>query len=740
MLAVLAASWFVLQGDAVAFSPNFWSRDENAGNCRPEGSGFRVVHSGTHDWSVNLGDPIPVRAGSALALYLKSGGTGAGKADISFVLRKGDQVVDWMAGRRAISTKPAVAKTTLLAAEGITSVQPRLTGDGPIDFSFSNVTVDRLTLATLGPNPKPVLLKNKWLKVRVNPADLSTRTTDLRNGKEWRTQGLAGAFAVTSVRSTATLVTIQAVTRDGLHPVELGIALEPKEAGISWHLKGDEIPTNVEFPGALETKPTSEIVLPMNMGIRFAAGDAAVGEQWMVGYGGHGLCMAFFGQLEDGAGALHLIGNSDDFALYVRRTDGRLASHPLWEPQDQTHLGYPRRLRTLFFDRADVTRLALRYRQDAKARGLVKTLAEKAKKSPNVQRVAQAVNLWTWSDKLPLAQAFRKAGIKNVLWSGGGSREELLGIQKLGFVPGRYDIYQDVMDPAKFPDLPWLHPDWVTAAWPNDLIRDASGDWIKGWVVQDKQGRDVPCGALCDVEALKYATQRIPADLKQNPYEARFLDTTTASPYRQCFDPRHPMTRTQSRVARMDLLQYITDLGLVTGSETGHEASVPHLTYYEGMMSLGPYRVADAGTDPPKRYDVLPEPVVKFQLGEKYRIPLWQLVYGDCTVSGWYWGDSSDKNLATWRRRDLWNILYGSQPLYFTDLAYFQAHRDRYVQSYHDVQAALSRVAMHRMVEFRVLTPDRSVQQTRWDNGTVITVNFGSKPFRGIAAEGYSIK
>ena len=34
------------------------------------------------------------------------------------------------------------------------------------------------------------------------------------------------------------------------------------------------------------------------------------------------------------------------------------------------------------------------------------------------------------------------------------------------------------------------------------------------------------------------------------------------------------------------------------------------------------------------------------------------------------------------------------------------------------------------MTDHRFLTPDRSVQQTHFANGVIVTVNFGDKPFR----------
>ena len=81
-------------------------------------------------------------------------------------------------------------------------------------------------------------------------------------------------------------------------------------------------------------------------------------------------------------------------------------------------------------------------------------------------------------------------------------------------------------------------------------------------------------------------------------------NATTASPWRECYDPQHPMTRTESRQFKMDLLRFVSEeCGLVTGSETGHEAAVPYVHYFEGMLSLGPYRVPDSGRDMQRMLD-----------------------------------------------------------------------------------------------------------------------------------------
>jgi len=733
----------VLMGapEPLTINPNFWSRDDRAGDCRWDATqnrdgrpSLRVTHTGTQDWAVNLGPPIPVTETLALHLQGDLRLSGTGDAALSFVVYQGETARQWAAGsvalRAATAWQTSTAKT--LVGAGVTRVQPRLVGNGTVDLWLGPVTLTRRAVPTLGAAAlAPITLKNDALIVVLDPKTLAAQVTDRRTGQRWQQRPAANGLVPSTIRRETRAVTVQAVDQDGESRVTVRVELDVTRPELKWRIEGKgPMGEDRSIPGAWVTTPASQHVVPMNMGIGFRADDPVMKGQWLVGYGGHGLSMAFYGQVDGAGGVLNIIDDPDDFLLRIDRENGRLEARPTWQAQ-RGQYGYPRRLRALFLPKADVTALALAYRQDAKARGNVVTLAQKAKKNPNVMRVARAVNLWNWTgDKLTLAKAVYDAGFRNVLWSGGGSPELLSAVKRMGFIPSRYDIYQDVMDPARLKDLPWIHPDWATSMWPDHLVTNAAGDLTKGWVVQDKQGKDVPCAVACDTEVLDLARERISGELKTHPFEARFIDTTTASEYRECYDLRHPMTRSDSKRARMKLLQLVTDLGLVTGSETGHEASVPHLVFYEGMMSLGPYRVPDAGTNPPRIVDELPEDVLTFQLGPKYRLPLWQLVYGDCTVSSWYWGDFSNKHLGTWDQRDRWNMLYGTPPLYFTDPENFAAHRARFIQSYRDTMRVVPLAAGQPMTAFRVLTADRTVQQTQWANGLLVTVNFGAKPFK----------
>jgi hypothetical protein len=180
----------------------------------------------------------------------------------------------------------------------------------------------------------------------------------------------------------------------------------------------------------------------------------------------------------------------------------------------------------------------------------------------------------------------------------------------------------------------------------------------------------------------------------------------------------------------MELLRYISeDCHLVTGCETGHDAAVPFLHYFEGMLSLGPYRVPDAGRNMQKIWQEVPDPVARFQLGHRYRLPLWELVYHDCVVAQWYWGDYNNKLPALWDKRDLFNVLYGVPPMFMFNRRGWEEAKARFVQSYRNTCPLARQVGYQAMTDHRFLTPDRDVQQSIFANGTRVTVNFGPTPF-----------
>jgi len=499
-------------------------------------------------------------------------------------------------------------------------------------------------------------------------------------------------------------------------------------------INGDGAMRPLAFPSPFATKPGDRLIVPMNQGLGYPVDEEHTGLGRMHTYGGHGLCMAFFGVVEDatGAGWMAILETPDDGAMDVRKgANGLWQAGVSWEPCKGEY-GYERKMRFVFFEKGGHVAMCKRYREHAKRIGLLKTFTEKAKKNPNIDLLIGAANIWSWDGKVKMATEMQEAGMERLLWSAGGTAEEIQALNaRPGILTGRYDIYQDIMDPANFDVIRHIHGDWVTEAFPHDINWAAPNVPRTGWEIERKDGTGmIPCAVICDAKAIPYARKRIAEDLKAKPYRARFLDTTVAAPWFECWHPDHPMTRSDSKRWKMELLRLVSEeFGLVCGSETGHDASVPFCDYFEGMLSLGNYRVPDSGRRMSVVWDDVPDNVMKYQVGEKYRLPLWELVYHDCVVAQWYWGDYNNKLPKIWRKRDLFNALYGTPPMYMLTRKMWEEQKDRFVESYKTTAPVARATGYSEMTDHRILTPDRTVQQTEFANGTIVTVNFGTTPY-----------
>jgi hypothetical protein len=579
----------------------------------------------------------------------------------------------------------------------------------------------------------PPTAENGVISVSISPADGTLLVVDKRAEQRWQQKAAAQGRIANLATQGREITATWRDTRTGLD-VSLSLEVDASKAEFTMALSASgDLRQSLRCVHPFVTEAGTYLVVPMNEGISYPVDDATVETRRLIAYGGHGICMPFWGATDGQRGYMAIIETPDDASISITRRDGKLCIAPEWDPQ-MGKFGYARKLRYVFFDKGGHVAMCKRYRAYAKETGLLKTLEEKRRENPNVDLLIGAVNVWCWEkDALAILKDMRSRGIERILWSNRQGPDVIRAMNEIpGVLTGRYDIYQDLMDPNVVKtQLRGVHPDWTQNAWPADIMRDEKGDWRKGWQVRGRDGKMYPCAVLCDRQALKYAAERVPAELKNSPYRCRFIDTTTASPWRECYDPAHLMTRSDSRHWKMELLRYMSqDMHLVTGSETGHDAAVPFVHYFEGMLSLGPYRVPDAGRQMQRIWDEVPERVAKYQLGHQYRLPLWELVYHDCVVAQWYWGDYNNKLPSLWTKRDLFNALYGTPPMFMFSRSFWEQNKDRFAQSYKDTCTVARAVGYAEMTDHRFLTPDRAVQQTSFANGVVVTVNFGDKPFR----------
>jgi hypothetical protein len=698
---------------------------------------LHIEHHGEQDWSLEPAGRLPVRAGDLfeMEVWLKVQGSGSATLGAATFNEKG-QALQWDFGGRTVRARPDWYRvsTRFVVPAAAVVIQPRLIGSGPATLWVDDFAVVRRTnvTETRRPNlPAEMVVSNALLTVTVSTSDGTFSVRDSRTSQLWTQPATPAEVAVTDASMANGSVDLHLLHLASATELTAKLTLAEKLPEFTLELNGtNELASALRYPAPFTSDPGQYLVIPMNEGISYPVEDTSIEPMHLIAYGGHGICMAFWGLTDGARGQMAIIETPDDAGIRLDRLNRRLSVGPEWEAQ-KGQFGYARRLRYIFFDHGGHVAMCKRYRAYAQEIGLFKTLAEKRQSNSNVDLLIGAANIWCWDpDALPLVKEMQALGMSRLLWSDRQPASTLRTMNDLGVLTSRYDIYQDLMDPANFPNLRGVHPDWTTEGWPKDVMMSRDGTWTRGWEVKGKDDQWYACGVLCDRVAPDYARKRIAAELTGSPYRCRFIDTTTASPWRECYAPDHPLSRSESRRWKMELLRCVSqDFNLVTGCETGHDASVPYVHYFEGMLSLGPYRVPDAGRDMQRILTEVPERVAKFQLGEKYRLPLWELVFHDCVVAQWYWGDYNNKLLPLWPKRDLFNLLYGTPPMFMFSRQFWNEHKQEFARSYQTICPTVRQVGYAEMLNHEFLTQDREVQRTTFANGVTITVNFGATPF-----------
>ncbi len=415
--------------------------------------------------------------------------------------------------------------------------------------------------------------------------------------------------------------------------------------------------------------------------------------------------------------------------------------------------GYPRKMR--FIAGKTLAEIMGAYREYRKSMGYVKTLSEKARELPHLEQMKGAADFWIWEDNMTnrlygrpeipnrparnvraIADEMQKLGIDRVLWNyiEPETPEDCRYLKSLGFIVGKYDIYRDVLpaDIAHKIIKCRVERSVNTKYWPDIVNIDENGERRKAWKVHGKDGKMYWQNSVCEIAAYELTKINVPAELKNIPYNSRFIDVQAATQVRECYSPKHPATRRVGAEYIRKQQDYLTSLGLINGVECGHEIYVAHYHYAEGLLSPAKFRVPDSGrkmTHVHLRSD-MPAQTEKFMLNPQFRVPLWELVYHDCAVNYWYWGDSNCCCPELMYKFDNFNALYGYPPIYSLDVTHWNSLKNEIAASYKRASAVARKVAFERMTDFEYLTDDKKVQRTTFSNGISVIANFSDAEYR----------
>jgi hypothetical protein len=294
-------------------------------------------------------------------------------------------------------------------------------------------------------------------------------------------------------------------------------------------------------------------------------------------------------------------------------------------------------------------------------------------------------------------------------------------IQACGYLFCLHDNYQDMYRDA---------PSWDEVAIQKqpDGALTQGGVWLGGRAY-----------ITCAREALKLAQR--PENLLRVREVAHpdvyFIDTTYAAGLQECYDPRHPLTKSDDLYWKQALSSYAREVFGLFGSECGREWAVAHADFFEGLASVG------------GRYYHMLKPE---ELGA-WVMPLFEMVFHDCiTIHGKYGYEPAAMAEQVIHHAAIGRTLYYHSVgphLYWQEAGasaelppadslvdpalYTRAHGgwaeglclwDRFIKNTHEILSPLSRRTAQALLErYEFMDEARLVRRSVFSNGVQVLVN-----------------
>lgn len=392
-----------------------------------------------------------------------------------------------------------------------------------------------------------------------------------------------------------------------------------------------------------------------------------------------------------------------------------------WLPE-RDRFGYQRVVSYQLQDSGGYVGLAKRYRRYLKETGRWRSLQEKMEQTPNVAKLKGAPSLWGWPKTDEFVSEMRPLGVRRGVVNTCEDPKLAARMNAQGYLTGSYDSYTDFLEGEQN-----FQRDEISAA----VVSRPGGQPKHGWMLESGDQMYWRSSALWQAAEGAYVDRH----LRHTGHTSRFIDVAAAAELMEDYHPQHPLSRRDDLRNRIALFERFYNRNLVLGAEHGNDWVLPYVSFLEGAQS-GPFWWSswEAGYLKTPRPEQLTEKYRKYGMGHTHRIPLWELVYHDAAVSTWYWGDNAgllyqaSPELA--RKKDLFNILYGTVPLiWMNGTGYrYPDQTDRMLATYHETTHWHAAVAFSEMLIHECLTDDATVQRTRFANGCEAIVNFADTP------------
>jgi hypothetical protein len=469
-------------------------------------------------------------------------------------------------------------------------------------------------------------------------------------------------------------------------------------------------------------------------------------------YCGGGMVMAWMGVTDNQfkTGYMTILDTPFDGTFRTKRENGFVTFEPVWWPS-MGEFSYTRKAIYHFFDKGGYVAQCKTYRDYAWKRNNVITLKEKQNRFPAIEKMIGAVHLYVWDNarEVSFAKEMKTSGIDKafILWDANHvpypEKDYDNRLKELGYASGVYELFSDL----KLTDT-IMRP--FDEKGPMRFSRTSYPGLFNKLVTRAKEGKTysnqfghTSCPSVMRPEM----TKRIERELKEYPHESYFLDVYQANGLFECYSKEHPLTRKQFAEEIIKNYKFVEDnYNTYQGGEWGADFTGSSSVYNHGMMTLqGPLWSGNPKKRATIYYDggwgnnarpqamigtrVAHDKYLKYSVNEYLRVPLFELVYHDAVVSSWRWEDGNQSAPEIWWKKDLFNMLYGSAPLWSLDRSLWGKYKNTFIESYNNVCHWLQKIGYDELISHQFVSADHKVQESIFSSGKRIVVNFGREPY-----------
>ncbi len=452
---------------------------------------------------------------------------------------------------------------------------------------------------------------------------------------------------------------------------------------------------------------------------------------------GRGLYMPWWGHMKGKSAALVILETPDDAGcVFEHPAGGPTVISPRWV-HSLGKLGYPRTARMCFFDTGNYVDMAKRYRRHIIEEGRYRSLDQKIARTPDVGRlIGSPVEhtsilyhiteessyydkdhpeknhvITSFDDRSKALRALAAKGVKKLYvhldgWgyrgydnlhpdylppcpeAGGweGMKRFADTCDELGYIFALHDQYRDF-----YHDAPSYDPRHTIVM--ENGGRPFEHTWYGG-------NQSILCPSLAPGHVMKNHRT-----LKEHGVHVRgsYLDVFAVVPPEECYNPEHPITRTDCLRYRAESFSIIKNLEGVSSSEEPADWAVPYLD----LVHHGPYALD-------------PNPGKGPSMG--IAVPLFNLVHHDEIILPWSMG-KGDWGIPETDEGFLHALLNAGIPYLSLEPGDAELARVSHVCSLHE------RVGTKEMIRHEFLDGSYRRQRTTFSDGTTVTVDFDKGSF-----------